>query len=133
MIILAAALLGFAASVPENIDVGEADWANYPRLETAELAIPSGTMVRRLQLMMQSGECTFEGQRARRFSVDINYAVRLDEQGNATQIIVEDVGCRPLELLVGRAVSDIVAQGHVRTPAPAEATIYSRRINFTLS
>ena len=38
-------------------------------------------------------------------------AIRLDSAGNATQIVVQDVGCRPLELMVGRIAADIV-QAH---------------------
>lgn len=83
--------------------------------------------------MMQRGDCRFEGQSARRFSIDISYGVQLDSAGNATRIVVEDIGCRPLELMVGRIAADIVARGFVRTPPPAQPTIYARRINFNLS
>ncbi|MGQ0660246.1 hypothetical protein [Sphingosinicella sp.] len=123
----------FNPTVPENIDVAEANWNNYPRLETPTLAIPNGEMVTRVQRLMQSGECSFEGQRPRRFSIDISYGVQLDSAGNATRIIVEDVGCRPLELMVGRIAADIVRRGWVRTAPPARPTIYANRINFNLS
>ena len=93
----------------------------------------SGEMVNRLERMMLDGQCSFEGQRPRRFSIDINYAVMLDSQGNATQIVVEDVGCRPLELMVGQIAAGIVRGGHIRTAPPAEPTLYASRINFNLS
>lgn len=130
---LALAALAFNPTVAENIDVAEANWNNYPRLETERLGIPNGAMVTRVQRLMQSGECRFEGQTPRRFSVDISYGVQLDSAGNATRIIVEDVGCRPLELMVGRIAADIVRRGFVRTPPPAQPTIYANRINFNLS
>lgn len=133
LISLAIAALAFNPTVAENIDVAEANWNNYPRLETERLAIPSGAMVTRVQQMMQRGQCQFEGQSPRRFSVDISYGVQLDAAGNATRIIVEDVGCRPLELMVGRIAADIVRRGFVRTAPPAEPTIYANRINFNLS
>lgn len=129
---LAAALL-LIQTIPNDIDVGEANWNNYPRLVTENLAVPNGTMVTRVQRMMQNGECSFEGQRPRRFSIDVNYAVRLDARGNATQIVVEDVGCRPLELMVGRIAADIVRSGFVRVTLPSEPTLYANRINFNLS
>jgi len=133
MIGLVVAALAFNPTIPENIDVAEANWNNYPRLETENLAIPSGDMVTRVQRMMQRGECRFEGQSPRRFSIDISYGVQLDAAGNATRIVVEDIGCRPLELMVGRIAADIVARGFVRTPPPAQPTLYARRINFNLS
>ena len=130
--LLAAAAAALSPAVPENIDVAEANWNNYPRLETANLAIPSGEMVGRVQRLMQRDVCEFEGQNGRRFSIDVNYAVTLDSQGNATRILVEDVGCRPLELMVGRIAADIVSGGFVRTSPPARETIFANRINFNL-
>ncbi len=134
MMLLAFALaLAGTPTIPDNIDVGQADWGSYPRLETEAIAVPNGEMVERVQRMLQRGDCSFEGQRAQRFSIDINYAVRLDSSGNATQIVVQDLGCRPLELMVGRIAADIVQRGFVRTPPPAEPTMFARRINFNLS
>lgn len=129
--LLIAAASALSGAVPANIDVGQANWTNFPRLETENLAIPSGQMVGRVQRMLR-GECEIDGQSARRFNIDINYAIALDPQGNATRILVQDVGCRPLELMVGRIASDIVARGFVRTAAPAETTIYANTINFNL-
>lgn len=129
---LAAAFL-LVQTIPNQIDVGEANWNNYPRLVTENLAVPNGAMVTRVQRMMQNGECSFEGQRPRRFSIDVNYAVMLDSRGNATRIVVEDVGCRPLELMVGRIAADIVREGYVRVSPPAEPAYYANRINFNLS
>jgi hypothetical protein len=130
-LLLVAAAAAMSPAVPANIDVGQANWTNFPRLVTANLAIPNGEMVGRVQRMLRD-ECSFEGQSARRFNIDINYAVALDPQGNATRIIVQDVGCRPLELMVGRIASDIVARGFVRTAAPSETTMYANTINFNL-
>ena len=133
MLALVVAALALNPTVPENIDVAEANWNAYPRLETPVLAIPNGEMVTRVQRLMQSGECSFEGQRPRRFSIDISYGVQLDSTGNATRILVQDIGCRPLELMVGRIAADIVRQGWVRTAPPERPTIYASRINFNLS
>ena len=131
--ILAAALLATPALIPEQIEVASnASWDAYPRLRTEELAIPSGDMVRRVQLMLQQNECDFDGQSARRFSININYAVMLDPQGNASRIIVQDVGCRPLELYVGRIAADILRSGYVRVSPPERASWYGNRINFNL-
>lgn len=130
---LTLAALLFQPAVPDNIDVAEANWRAYPRLDTPVLAIPNGDMVTEVQRMMQRGECRFEGQSPRRFSVNISYGVQLDSSGNATRIIVQDIGCRPLELMVGRIAADIVRRGFVRTAPPAAPTIYARQINFNLS
>lgn len=131
--LIAAALLASAPTIPANIEVASrASWDAYPRLRTEEITVPSGDMVRRVQLMLQQDECQFEGQSARRFSIDINYAVMLDPQGNASRIIVQDVGCRPLELYVGRIAADIMTSGYVRVTPPSAPTWYGNRINFNL-
>ena len=132
-IALTLAALLFQPTVPENVDVAQANWRAYPRLDTPTLAIPNGEMVTRVQRLMQRGECSFEGQSARRFSIDISYGIQLDSAGNATRILVQDIGCRPLELMVGRIAADIVRRGWVRTPAPTQPTIYASQINFNLS
>ncbi len=130
--LMTAALIATTPSIPEQINVAEAEWDAFPRLLTEDLAVPSGDMVRRVQLMLQRDECDFEGQSARRFDIDVNYAVKLDPQGNASQIIVEDVGCRPLEIYVGRIAADIVRNGYVRVSLPSQPSWYGNRINFNL-
>ncbi len=130
---LAAALIANTPSVPSQVEVASnASWGAYPRLRTEEIAVPSGDMVRRVQLMLQRDECAFPGQSARRFSIDVNYAVMLDPEGNASRIIVEDVGCRPLEMFVGNIAADILRSGYVRVAPPSRPSWYGNRINFNL-
>jgi hypothetical protein len=130
--ILAAALF-VTPTVPSQVGITrEASWNAYPRLVTEELGVPSGDMVRRVQLMLQREECQFDGQSHRRFNIDVNYAVMLDAQGNASQIIVEDVGCRPLENFVGQIASDIIRSGYVRVEPRERPTWFGNRINFNL-
>jgi hypothetical protein len=131
--LLAAVLIATTPTVPSQIEVASnASWDVYPRLQTENIAVPNGEMVRRVQLMLQRDECTFEGHSARRFDINVNYAVMLDPQGNASRIIVEDVGCRPLELYVGRIAADIMRSGYVRITPPAQPSWYGNRINFNL-
>jgi hypothetical protein len=129
--LLAAALIANSPTVPSNIEISNnASWDSYPRLQTEELGVPSGEMVRRVQLMLQRDECEIAGQSARRFDIDISYAVMLDPQGNAQRIIVQDVGCRPLELMVGRIAADIMKGGYVQVTPPSQPAWYGNRVNF---
>ncbi len=131
--LLAAALIANSPTVPSQIEIASnASWDAYPQLVTENIAVPSGDMVRRVQLMLQQDECDFEGQTARRFDIGVSYAVMLDPQGNATRIIVQDVGCRPLELYVGRIAADIMRNGYARVSPPSEPSWYGNRINFNL-
>ncbi|HET9428116.1 MAG TPA: hypothetical protein VFO69_07140 [Allosphingosinicella sp.] len=131
--LVAAALIANTPSVPSQIEIASnASWDVYPRLVTEDIAVPNGEMVRRVQLMLQRDECEFAGQSSRRFDINVSYAVMLDPQGNATRIIVQDVGCRPLELYVGRIAADIMRNGYVRVSPPSQPSWYGNRINFNL-
>ena len=131
--LFAAALIASSPAIPDQIEVASnASWDAYPRLRTEAITVPSGDMVRRVQLMLQQNECEIDGQSPRRFSIDVNYAVMLDPQGNASRIIVQDIGCRPLELYVGRIAADIMRSGYVRVTPPAQPSWYGNRINFNL-
>jgi hypothetical protein len=132
MIITAVAALLLSPTIPENIDIGRANWATYARLETANLDLPNTDLIDQVQRVLRSGECTMERQTWQRFEFDVNYAVQLDSAGNATRIVVEDIGCRPVELLVGHVAARIVRDGHVRVAAPAQPRYYASRINFNL-
>ena len=130
---LAAALVATSSATPTEVGISrDASWDAYPRLVTEELGVPSGDMVRRVQLMLQRDQCEFDGQSARRFSIDVNYAVMLDPQGNASRIIGQDVGCRPLEQYVGQIAHDIVRSGYVRVTPREAPTWFANRINFNL-
>jgi hypothetical protein len=130
--LMTALLIANTPSIPADIEVAQANWQAFPRLVTEDIAVPNGDMIRRVQLMLQRDECEIEGQTARRFDIDINYAIRLDGEGNASRILVQDVGCRPLEILVGRIAADIVRGGHVRVTPAEDSGWYGNQINFNL-
>ena len=131
--LVAAALMANTPTIPSQIEIASnASWDAYPLLVTENVAVPNGEMVRRVQLMLQQDECDFAGQTARRFDIDVNYAIMIDPQVNASRIIVQDVGCRPLELYVGRIAADIMRNGYVRVSPPSQPSWYGNRINFNL-
>ena len=130
---LTLAAMAMAPTIPNQIDVVRANWRAYPTLETSSnLTIPNSEMVGRVQEILAEGQCRIEGQSPRAFDFDVNYAVRLDPQGNASRIIVEDIGCQPLEHLVGEVVGGIILQGFVRSSPPPQPSWYASRINFNL-
>ena len=132
MIIAAATALLLSPTIPDNIDIGRANWSSYQRLEIDRLDLPNTDLIEQVQRLMRDGSCQMEGQEWRRFDFDVNYAVQLDSAGNATRIVVEDIGCRPVELLVGHVAARIVRDGHVRVSPPAAPRYYANRINFNI-
>ncbi len=132
MIITAAAALLLSPTIPENIDIGRANWSSYAQLEIDRLDLPNTDLIDQVQRVLRSGECSIESQTWQRFAFDVNYAVQLDSAGNATRIVVEDIGCRPVELLVGHVAARIVRDGHVRNTPPEATRYYANRINFNL-
>ena len=128
--LLIAALIA-ANHTPGTIEVARADWSAFAPLQTADLAIPNGHMIMRVERMVR-GQCRPLQQANWKFNFDINYAVMLDPQGHATRIIVEDIGCRPIETYVGNVVASLVEQGYVLTAPPAQPQWFTSRINFNL-
>ena len=130
--LMAAAFLAYTPTVPDQIDTAQAEWENFASLEVRDVQLPTEAMVAHVQGILERGECELPRQRPERFDIDVNYAIQLDPQGNATRIAVQDMGCRPLELYVGRVASKIVQEGHVGVTPRGEPRWYASRINFNL-
>jgi len=131
MTLLLAALAAQAPSAP-TIEVAQADWAQFERIDS-RLHMPNDRMVRAVETMLRRGECNLPGQNPRRFDIDVNYAIRMDAANRPQRIVVQDIGCRPLETLVGGIVADMMRYDYFRMPAAGAARWYSNTINFNLA
>ena len=88
--------------------------------------LPNTDLIEQVQRLMRAASARSKARTWRRFAFDVNYAVQLDAAGNATRIVVEDIGCRPVELLVGHVAARIVRDGHVRTSAAGRSRVITR-------
>lgn len=124
-----AALLMFtASSVP--VEVGKFDPSEYPNLIKLERRLPHGEMVKRVEMIMDQGQCQLDGQSRRRFDITIPYAVLMEGSGRAKKVVVGDIGCKPIELLVGQIVVAQAARGDF--PTVQDERWYTSDLNFSL-
>ncbi|MFN3725312.1 MAG: hypothetical protein ACK4SZ_03300 [Allosphingosinicella sp.] len=120
------------ATPPEaTIEVGRANWEGFQRLNS-RLPLPTERMVVEVQNILRSRQCPSINQSINHFDITVNFAVRFDEANRPLRIVVEEMGCRPLESLVGGAVRDIIRHRFVDLPNTGAARWYGNSINFNL-
>lgn len=125
-------LLSFAApAAGQTIEVGKADWQKMPQLAQVERPLPYAEMVGRVEQLLTEKQCRLRGQSPRRFDITVPYAVLVGPDGHASRIVVADMGCAPLETMVGNIVADRAQLGDFRPAASTAPKWYSSKINFT--
>ena len=123
------AFLATAASAAPALEVGKADWSKMPKLVSSAGSLPYEEMVGGVEQLLASGQCEIRGQSYRRFDINVPYAVKIDASGAASRIVVAEMGCKPLESLVGNLVADMAERGDFR--GATKPGWYSSKINFT--
>ncbi len=77
---------------------------SFPNLIKVERSLPHAEMTHRVQKILESGTCRLPDQSGRRFDILVPYAALLKSDGTAQKVVVGEVGCAPLEVLVGQVV-----------------------------
>lgn len=121
-----------AAPAEPTIEVGRATWEGFERLNS-RLSLPTVRMVAAVQDILRSRQCPSIRQPINDFNITVNFAVRFDEANRPLRIVVEEMGCRPLENLVAGTVRDIIRHRHVDVPNTGTARWYGNSINFNLA
>ena len=115
------ALLLLAAASPDTVDVGKFDPSAFPSAVKVDRRMPQEELTARADRIMQSGRCSFPGQSADRYSIDVPYAVLLQPSGEVSKVVVKQIGCPELELLTGEVAQELAKARDFRpTKAPAE-------------
>ena len=130
-LLAAAALSAQAAAAPERIEFGHANWDKFPRLERSGHPLPYAQMVEVAELVFDEKQCEIEGQCARRFDITIPYAVYLGADGKAERVLVKDLGCAPIQNLVGEVVYQLSELGDFEAGDDAPRW-YPDEMNLTL-
>ena len=121
-----------AARAPavERFDVGRADWASFQPLNS-HVALPTVEMVDAVQNILRSRQCPSIRQSPARFDITVNYAVQFADR-RARRVLVQDIGCPPIEQLVDAVVGDMIRNRLVDIPRGNAALWYGSAINFNL-
>lgn len=126
------ALLLGAPAATMQIDVGTGNWSALPPLKAETVRLPTPDMVNRVERMLASGECRFEGHTRRRFDITVPYAVLVEPNGKASRAIVAQMGCPALEAFVGGVVLKLARRGDFDPTGESEARWFSSNLNFNL-
>jgi hypothetical protein len=130
--LLVAALAAQTPQAEPRIEVAQANWGQFERV-SSRLSVPTTRMIDQVERILRAGECRLPRQRPRDFNITLNYAMRLGADGRPERIVVQDIGCRPIETLVGGIVSDMVRHNYFNLPAAGEARWVGNSINFNLA
>ncbi len=121
-----------AAPAEPTIEVGRASWAGFERLNS-RLSLPTVSMIASVQDILRSRQCPAIAQPINDFDITVNFAVRFDQANRPLRIVVEEIGCRPLELLVAGAVRDLIRHRYLDVPNTGTARWYGNSISFNLA
>jgi hypothetical protein len=125
-----ATLLLAAAASQVPVYVGRFNPSNFPHAVKVERRMPQGELNRRVESILAKQQCRFRGQNKRRFDLVIPYAVQMDPTGRATQVVVKDIGCEPLETLVGQVAVELLKSGDFRVQHPTGYRWYVTDLSF---
>lgn len=129
---LVSALFLAGVSPGVQIDVGRIDRSALPLLRTAKRDLPTANMVGDVEKMLSSGMCRFSGQSPTDFDITVPYAVLIEPDGKTRRVVVQDVGCSPLESYVGLLVLELARQGDFARSVGPKPLWYASEINFNL-
>ena len=120
-----------AAGTPAG-SVGRFNEASYPEARLRERRMPHHAMLTRIEEILRERRCSLAGQNHRSFDIRVPYLVALDPDGRASEFVVADMGCQPLESFVGRIVHELARERDFRPTGAGEAGWYRGEVRFTV-
>lgn len=119
-----------APAVAQTVETGHANWAKLPPLKRKDSRVaPPIDWTSRI---LASGECKMPGQRPDKFDIDVPYAALVEPDGTVRRIVIQEIGCPPLETMVGTALVAMVKRGEVKPTGRNRASWFADRVNFSL-
>jgi hypothetical protein len=116
-----------------RIDVGTANWASFPPLKAKPRELNNSNSVKAVERMFASGQCKIPGQTMWKFDITIPFAVMVEPDGKVSRVLVSDMGCAPLERMVGELAYVRSMLGDFQPTGEAKGRWYSSSVNFNLS
>lgn len=111
--------------------VGKGDWSGMAALRLkSEPKQDARRLNDAVSAIFSSRKCEFGTASAERYDIELRYAVQLSPQGDVRSLLIEDVGCRPLELIVAATVLDREFRRAIEPPADPSAKWHMARMRF---
>lgn len=125
------ALLLFAAPTYAPLFVGRFDPADFPNAQKIERRMPHADLNNRVEKILGDRRCTIDGQTKTRFDIVVPYAVLMDPAGKPEKVVVKDLGCDPIERLVGEIGSELANAGDFKVAHNSGRRWYVSEAYFT--
>ena len=129
---IAALLLMASSQAPGQVDVGKVKLDSLPPLKRTERLLPTPNMVGVVENLLAKGSCRISGQTAKKFDIDVPYAVLVQPDGGAKRVVVSDIGCPALESYTGLLVLEMAKQGEFKASGTSKARWYGDTLNYNL-
>jgi hypothetical protein len=124
-------LLMLAATSYAPIFVGKFDPAQFPNAQTVERRMPHADLDARIERILGRRECALAGQSKTRFDIVVPYAVLMESTGKPVKVVVKEIGCAPIERLVGEIGSELANAGDFKTTHDGGQRWYVTEAYFT--
>src|SRR5690606_18292566 len=113
------------------IFVGKFDPAEFPNAQKIERRMPHADLNYRVEKILSEKRCAIEGQTKTRFDIVVPYAVLMDSSGKPEKVVVKDLGCSPIERLVGEIGSELANAGDFKVAHNSGSRWYVSEAYFT--
>ena len=128
---LSALLLLAAPTTYAPLFVGRFDPADFPNAQKIERRMPHADLNNRVEKILGDRRCSLDGQTKTRFDIVVPYAVLMDPAGKPEKVVVKDLGCEPIERLVGEIGSELANAGDFKVAHNSGRRWYVSEAYFT--
>jgi hypothetical protein len=109
-----------------TIEVASGDWSNIPEMSYKGYPRVPLEAALRIQESLASGECTVPGQSDEKFDLSVPFLVRFEPDGAVEKLVLQRVGCDPIESVAGQMALKIVQAGGYKPSKQKNATGWYR-------
>jgi hypothetical protein len=129
--IFALILLAATPTTYAPLFVGRFDPADFPDAQKIERRMPHADLNNRIEKILSERRCSLKGQTKTRFDIVVPYAVLMNAAGKPEKVVVKDIGCAPIETLVGQIGSELANAGDFKLTHSAGTRWYVTEAYFT--
>lgn len=131
-VVLGAIALLFVATpaMAQSVDVGQVDWAKFPKAREKESRLDYADLAGRVENVLRTEKCAIGHATPRQFDITVPYAVLIQPDGKVSRVVVSRMNCTGLETLVGQAVIARSDVGDYLPTGEARPRWYVSALNF---
>lgn len=103
-----------AASATPNISTATGNWSEIPLVAKRNNSEGLTFVVEAIERAVRSNECTITGATRKRMELQIPFLIQFDASGAVREVVVQKLGCAPVETAMGNAILRLAERGEYR-------------------